>query len=138
MDILNGGAEAGKHPKEILYPNMTGPADPPSANFKDFEGEYHNNGYGTLRLKLGTSAQDSKNETSMIGRREGFRYHINFGHASKDYWTAIPIWEESNSMLGLYAAEFIVADGKPSGLLLHLSPPGSPIDEGTIQFDKVE
>ncbi|KAJ6779940.1 hypothetical protein PWT90_05361 [Aphanocladium album] len=137
-DILNQGAEALKHPKEILYPNMTGPVEPPSVDVRAFEGLYQNKGYGDLRLRLEPASPKTGNESLLIGHRDGFRYHINFGHASQDYWTAIPVWEESDSMLGLYAAEFILSNGKPSGMMLHLSPPGSPIDEGTIQFDKVQ
>lgn len=130
--MLKQGDEAVKDAKQILYPNVTEPFSPPALDISAFQGEYRNAGYGTLSVKLASC--DGKR---LIGRRNGFRFHINFEHVTENYWTAIPIWEESDSLLGLLGAEFITQDRKASGMLLRLTPPGAPIDEGTIRFEKV-
>ena len=128
-----------KHAREILYPNTTEPGIPPSADLDAFEGTYHNDGYGTLHISQ-DHTDDAKQRTPvLVGRRDGFRYHIKFQHATEDHWAATPIWEESDSVLGLYKANFVTdIDSKPTALLLNLTLPGSPIDGGTIRFDRAK
>ena len=127
---------------ETLYPDRPDPPLPPTLKTSQLVGEYHDPGYGTIRLQEQPHPARPDEKILVADRPEmTWRYKLELHHVSGDHWVVY------DNVIGIpncvhndfSGCEFrIGADGKASSLDIHWEGHvGPPMDEGITSFKKI-
>ncbi|EQL02970.1 Beta-lactamase/transpeptidase-like protein [Ophiocordyceps sinensis CO18] len=123
----------------ILFPDRPDTALSPSLNLSDFEGRYHNKGYGAFELRQEPHPSEP-GETILVADRDDFefRYQMRLYHVSGDFWTLYA--ESQDRPPGPYEfnkAQFTVGpDGNVAALEVTRFDREEMVLEGVIVYEK--